>query len=80
MICWFSILPLDVLKSRVQIAPKGTYPKGVRDALRQLVKEESITSLYKGLTPVMIRAFVGNAGLFLGYEVMLKLFNWILPE
>ena len=25
------------------------------------VKEEGITSLYKGITPVMIRAFVGNA-------------------
>ncbi|XP_015749155.1 PREDICTED: mitochondrial carnitine/acylcarnitine carrier protein-like isoform X2 [Acropora digitifera] len=80
MICWFSILPLDVLKSRVQIAPEGTYPKGTRDALRKLVKEERITSLYKGLTPVMIRAFVGNAGLFLGFEVTLMMFNWILPE
>ncbi|KAK2561248.1 Mitochondrial carnitine/acylcarnitine carrier protein [Acropora cervicornis] len=61
-------------------APEGTYPKGTRDALRKLVKEERISSLYKGLTPVMVRAFVGNAGLFLGFEVTLMMFNWILPE
>jgi len=80
MICWLAVLPADVLKSRVQIACERTYPRGARDVLRQLVKEEGITSLYKGITPVLIRAFVGNAGVFLGYEVAMKLFNWILPE
>lgn len=80
MICWASIIPVDVLKSRYQTAPEGTYPRGIRDALRQLVKEEGVASLFKGVTPVLLRAFPANAGLFLGYEVAMKTFSWILPE
>ncbi|CAH3182861.1 unnamed protein product [Porites lobata] len=71
MICWFSILPADVLKSRVQIAPEGKYPRGVRDAFIALVRNESFASLYKGLTPVLMRAFAVNGGVFFGYEVAL---------
>ncbi|KAJ7380098.1 hypothetical protein OS493_010808 [Desmophyllum pertusum] len=80
ILCWSFILPADVLKSRVQIAPEGTYPRGIRDAFRQLIKEEGVASLYKGVIPVMIRAFPANAGCFLGYEIAMTFFSWISPE
>jgi len=80
MVCWALTLPADVLKSRVQIAPEGTYPRGIRDAFRQLVKQEGVAGLFKGVVPVMIRAFPANAGIFLGYEVAMTFFSWISPE
>ncbi|PFX22260.1 Mitochondrial carnitine/acylcarnitine carrier protein [Stylophora pistillata] len=64
----------------VRHTPEGTYPRGIRDAFRHLVKEEGVASLFKGVTPVLLRAFPANAGLFLGYEVAMKTFSWILPE
>lgn len=80
MVCWACTLPGDVLKSRVQIAPEGIYPRGLRDAFRQLVKQEGVAGLFKGVVPVMIRAFPANAGIFLGYEIAMKFFSWISPE
>lgn len=42
-------------------APPGKYPNGFRDVLRELIRDEGITSLYKGFNAVMIRAFPANA-------------------
>ena len=42
------------------VAPAGTY-KGMYDAYTHLMKTEGIRALYKGFTPVMIRAFPANA-------------------
>ncbi|OUC39811.1 g-patch domain protein, partial [Trichinella nativa] len=58
---WAVALPQDVLKSRLQIAPSGMYPNGMRDVARQLIREEGPLALYRGFTPVMLRAFPANA-------------------
>ncbi|RWR99658.1 carnitine-acylcarnitine carrier protein-like protein, partial [Dinothrombium tinctorium] len=50
---WVIGIPPDVLKSRLQAAPEGTYPRGVRDVFRKMMKEEGIGALYKGATPVV---------------------------
>ena len=42
-------------------APPGKYPNGVRSVFSELMREEGILALYKGVTPIMIRAFVANA-------------------
>lgn len=42
-------------------APEGTYPNGIRDVFRHVIKEEGPFALFKGLTPVMLRAFPANA-------------------
>uniref|UniRef100_A0A7M4FGM5 Solute carrier family 25 member 20 n=1 Tax=Crocodylus porosus TaxID=8502 RepID=A0A7M4FGM5_CROPO len=76
---WAVAIPPDVLKSRFQTAPPGKYPNGFRDVLRDLIREEGVSSLYKGFTAVMIRAFPANAACFLGFEVAMKLLNWVLP-
>ncbi|XP_050414699.1 mitochondrial carnitine/acylcarnitine carrier protein [Patella vulgata] len=77
---WAVAIPPDVLKSRLQTAPEGTYPNGIRDVFRQLMKEEGILSLYKGFTPVMLRAFPANAACFMGYELAMKGLNWLAPN
>uniref|UniRef100_F7I7C2 Solute carrier family 25 member 20 n=1 Tax=Callithrix jacchus TaxID=9483 RepID=F7I7C2_CALJA len=77
---WAVAIPPDVLKSRFQTAPPGKYPNGFRDVLRELIRDEGITSLYKGFNAVMIRAFPANAACFLGFEVAMKFLNWAIPN
>lgn len=43
------------------LAPAGTYPNGIRDVFRELFRNEGIFALYKGVIPVMLRAFPANA-------------------
>jgi len=74
---WLVAIPPDVLKSRLQTAPAGTYPNGVRDVFRELMAKDGIFALYKGVTPVMLRAFPANGACFLGYEVAMKFLNWL---
>jgi len=80
VINWVFMLPADVVKSRIQTAPDGTYPRGFRDALPKLLREEGFRGLYKGLVPVFIRAFPANAACFMGFEVAIKVLNVIAPN
>lgn len=77
---WLVGIPADVLKSRLQTAPEGMYPNGVRDVFSQLIKEEGVTALYKGCTPVMLRAFPANAACFMGFEWCMKFLNYVAPS
>lgn len=61
-------------------APEGTYPRGIRDVFKVLMREEGPKALYKGFVPVMLRAFPANAACFMGFEVALKFLNYIAPN
>ncbi|KAK9759380.1 carnitine transporter [Basidiobolus ranarum] len=71
---WAVAIPPDVLKSRLQTAPEGTY-KGVMDVFTHLIRTEGPSALFRGLGPAMLRAFPANAACFLGVEASLKLMN-----
>ncbi|KAL5966352.1 Mitochondrial carnitine/acylcarnitine carrier protein, partial [Taenia solium] len=58
---WLIAIPPDVLKSRLQTAPEGKYPYGIRSVFEELLTKEGIPALYKGAAPVMVRAFPANA-------------------
>lgn len=69
---WMVSLPSDVIKSRLQALP-------ARDPIHQrpfptlvilgiLLRNEGPLALYKGLLPVLLRAFPANAACFLGFE------------
>ncbi|XP_066158444.1 mitochondrial carnitine/acylcarnitine carrier protein [Euwallacea fornicatus] len=72
---WLVGMPSDVLKSRFQTAPEGRYPHGLRDVLKELIANEGPLALYKGIVPVLLRAFPANAACFLGFELGKKLLN-----
>ncbi|XP_047142479.1 mitochondrial carnitine/acylcarnitine carrier protein isoform X1 [Hydra vulgaris] len=76
---WIVAIGPDTLKSRFQTAPIGQYT-GVVDVFTQMVRKEGFLSLFKGLTPVMLRAFPANAACFLGYEVAMNALNKIVPN
>ena len=65
---WCVSIPPDVVKSRFQTAPEGTY-SGLADVASTLIKEEGPSAFFKGIGPAMIRAFPANAACFLGMEV-----------
>jgi len=74
---WVFAIPIDMMKSKLQVAPDGKYPHGIRSVFREVIAKEGITSLYRGFAPVMIRAFPANAACFLGIETAYKILNWI---
>lgn len=71
---WVVAIAPDTLKSRLQTAPEGKY-RGVRDVFAELIRTEGPTALFRGLTPIMLRAVPANAACFLGYEVTVRLLN-----
>lgn len=77
---WVVAIPQDVLKSRLQTAPEGKYPKGIRSVFKELMKEEGPRALYRGATPVFLRAFPANAACFFGYEYAMKFLNVLAPD
>lgn len=76
---WIIAVPPDVVKSRLQSAPEGTYPGGARQVLRELVREEGWLGLTRGMAPAVSRAFPANGACFLGLEVSRKLLDWWWP-
>jgi len=69
---WATCMPIDTLKTRLQVAPLGTYPHGIRSVFKELIQRDGFLALYRGLTPTLTRAFVVNAVTFFGSEIALK--------
>ena len=62
------------------MAPTGTYTGtvlGSKSVLKELIKNDGISALYRGFVPIMIRAFPANAACFLGYETTIKVLTWM---
>lgn len=76
---WAIAMPADVLKSRLQTAPAGTY-NGIRDVFAELMRKEGPLALYKGITPVMLRAFPANAACFIGFDFCMQFLNFVAPN
>ncbi|KAF9229124.1 hypothetical protein BS17DRAFT_689484 [Gyrodon lividus] len=74
---WSLAIPPDVLKSRLQSAPSGTY-SGLFDCFRKTVAQDGVAALWRGFGPAMARAFPANAATFLGVEASRKLMDSII--
>lgn len=51
---WAIAIPPDVIKSRIQSAPAGTY-SGMVDCVRKTIAVDGIGALWKGFGPAMLR-------------------------
>ncbi|KAL6058504.1 mitochondrial aspartate-glutamate transporter agc1, variant 2 [Balamuthia mandrillaris] len=68
--------PADVLKTRMQVeAKRGEGYKGLLDCLRQVVKQEGITALFKGMVPRVLRSSPQYGVMLLSYEVLQRLMD-----
>ncbi|XP_031353665.1 congested-like trachea protein [Photinus pyralis] len=74
---WVIGMPADVVKSRLQTAPEGTYKNGIREVFTHLIKTEGVSALYRGFIPVLLRAFPANAACFVGFELCRKFINFV---
>lgn len=74
---WGSTYPFDVLKTNVQTKSLSTPVEQLRMSFiaRELMKRTGWTSLFRGLSPTLIRAIPTNAVTFLVYEWSLSLLN-----
>lgn len=70
---------IDPIISLYSIAPAGTYG-GIRDVFAELMRKEGPLALYKGVTPVMLRAFPANAACFIGFEICMNFLNIVAPN
>lgn len=77
---WIVAFPPDALKSRYQTAPEGKYPNGIRSVFSEMMAKEGFLALYRGITPVLLRAFPASAACFLGYEATLKFLDYMVPD
>jgi hypothetical protein len=78
---WFTIMPLDVVKSKLQadIDPKNNQPS-VSQKLREVIAKDGVRGLYKGTSAVVIRGFIVNAVILSSYVQSLSFLNKIRPE
>lgn len=69
---WVPAIPLDRLKTKLQLAAPGTYSGaifGSTSVLKEVMATEGIKGLFKGAAPIFIRAVPANAACFGGYEI-----------
>lgn len=71
IVFWLFAMPFDVLKSLQQTAKAEG---NLFSIANNLLSKEGPSAFYKGITPVLIRAFPANAACFLGVELGRYLF------
>ncbi|TFL04850.1 mitochondrial carrier [Pterulicium gracile] len=64
--------PLDTIKTRAQIAPKGMF-KGPLDILKQTARREGVLALYKGMASPLVGIAAVNSLLFASYSASKRL-------
>lgn len=62
---WLTIFPFDLIKSRIQVQNSNI---GMMTMLLKIVREEGPRTLYRGLTPTLLRTFPATAALLLTIE------------
>jgi len=74
---WLGCIPIDMMKSKLQTAPDGKYPNGIRSVFVEVIRQDGVLALYRGIGPTLIRAFPANAACFLGVETTIRFFRWM---
>lgn len=73
MCMWAAVLPIDVAKSRMQVAHPGSlYDQPLLRNLIMLYRERGFRGCYPGLAPVMLRSFPANAAQWCVYELIMR--------
>ena len=70
---WIINVPIDVVKSRIQ-ADSITNPRyrGFLDCIMKVYRKEGPKAFYRGLVPILLRAFPTNGTTFVVYSISLQ--------
>lgn len=75
-LAWGSIIPFDVVKTRVQSqASEHLKHMSIFSMMARVLREEGVASLFRGATPLLVRGFPVNAVTFYVYEESLRMAN-----
>ncbi|XP_054721709.1 mitochondrial ornithine transporter 1-like [Uloborus diversus] len=72
---WLAVFPLDLIKSRAQISSRK---EPMMNMIRNVIRNEGIKALYKGLGPTLLRTFPASGAMFATVEYSKKLLHYIL--
>lgn len=72
MTAWGVMFPLDLIKSRMQAA---TTHMTMASCVRLVLQRDGVAGLYRGWSAAVLRAFPANGALFLGYELMQRMWE-----
>ena len=72
-IAWAVSLPLDTIKTRIQV--EHSHPPRIREVVAHVWNNGGVKGFYRGVSATIIRAFPANAALFLAYESTKKIFG-----
>ena len=76
MLCWLSVLPFDVVKSRMQAdCPDRRQYRNMTDCFRQSYKADGLPVFFRGAVAMSARAFPVNGVTFVVYETLLEYCN-----
>ncbi|KAJ9096447.1 hypothetical protein QFC21_005269 [Naganishia friedmannii] len=69
---WLACYPLDVVKSKVQLAARPPSPGGlgyIGREMAEIVRQGGVQALFRGIAPSLIRSVPAAGSTFLAYEV-----------
>ncbi|CDZ98880.1 mitochondrial carrier [Phaffia rhodozyma] len=66
---WLASYPLDLVKSKVQLANTPPEKGYITRELRQIVRESGFSGLFRGLSPTLVRAVPAAASTFVAFEI-----------
>ncbi|MCJ1351831.1 MAG: hypothetical protein MMC33_001815 [Icmadophila ericetorum] len=68
IVCWASIFPLDILKTRVQTQEKDMEGEGAWDIAKQAYRRGGVGVFFDGIAVCLVRGFIVNAVEWAVYE------------
>jgi len=68
VLSWGSVVPFDVVKTRLQSQSTPGVTRSFAGTLKNIVEKEGWRTLYAGAAPLLVRAFFVNAVTFYAYE------------
>ncbi|KAG1147323.1 hypothetical protein G6F37_000827 [Rhizopus arrhizus] len=75
---WFTIYPMDAIKSRLQtdgFTPENKQYSSALDCARKTFAKEGVAGFFKGIGPCLLRAAPVNAATFMGFEMAMRVLS-----
>jgi solute carrier family 25 carnitine/acylcarnitine transporter 20/29 len=75
ILSWIISFPMDVIKTKQQ---SHAIPTTIRSTVSEIYSNEGLRGFFRGIAPVLIRAFPANAAFFLGVEKTKSFLNYFV--